>query len=410
MRVGTPGFDGARLRQAREARQVSGVALAAMLGVTRASISNYEKGWQSPSPEILTRLSQVLNLKPSFFTTPMPSEQGGSALFWRSLAAATASARRSGEVRLEWLLEIVGYLRRFVSLPTVNFPPSLVSSELTELPGEDIERIAEDARRYWGLGDGPISDVTLLAENNGAVIARCDLGSDALDAFSRWYWSSGVPFVFLGTGRSASARDRFNLAHELGHLLLHRYLPQKGIGRLERHKEVEAQAHRFAGAFLLPAGRFQDELFSLSLDAFLVLKADWNVSVGAMIQRVADLGIATDDQVRRLWINYNRRGWRRKEPLDDETPPEDPRVLRRAVEMLVNAGVRTRAQIAGSFSISTNDFEELVGLPHGYLEGQQPELYLLGSEASRRRTSAARSISPGQSASVIQFPGSRSQG
>ncbi len=300
MRIGTPGFVGERLRQAREAKQLTGMALAEILGVRRSSVSNYENGRQTPSPEVLARMAHVLNVKPSFLTSELPDFGDGSAVFWRATSGATALARRRGESRLDWLMEIVDYLREYVALPAVNYPPSVVSPEPTALAPEDIEQAARTARRFWGLGDGPISDVTLLLENNGTIVTRGELGSDTLDAFSRWMWDQNVPYIFIGTEKDSAARIRFSTAHELGHLLLHRYCPQKVVNQKSYHALMEKQAHRFAGAFLLPAERFREDLFSLSLDALLALKAQWNVSVGVMIQRVADLELATEEQVRRL--------------------------------------------------------------------------------------------------------------
>jgi Zn-dependent peptidase ImmA (M78 family)/transcriptional regulator with XRE-family HTH domain len=393
-RAGTPGFVGERLRQAREARMLMGVTLAELVGVTPSSISQYEKGKQTPSPDILVRIANVLNVRPALFTLPMPDAEAGSAIFWRSAASATVAQRRRAESRYDWLREVVSHLRLYLQFPRVNFPPAVVSPDPRLLQWDEIERLASSARQYWGLGDSPISDVTLMLENNGAIVASGELVAPSLDAFSQWLWESDTPYVYLGSDKQSAARWRFNVAHELGHLLLHRYVRRTGSERIEMHNLMEQQAHRFAGAFLLPAERFSEDLYAPTLDAMLALKAQVNVSVGVMIKRVADLSLASDEHVQRLWINYSRRKWRRREPLDGDVPVEEPRLLRRAVEMLVNANVQTKAQLRDRFGFGTIDFEDLVGLPRGYLESERLQLRLASDSTDDRSPASDRKVVP----------------
>lgn len=406
MSAGTPGFVGERLRQAREARMLTGISLAELVGVTSASITQYEKGKQSPGPDTLQRLAAVLNVEPALFTRPMPPEEAASAIFWRSAASATAAARRRARSRYEWLREIVEYLRTFMELPRVNFPAGVVSPDPSRLSFDEIERLAATARAFWGLGEGAISDVTLLLENNGGIVASGELAAHTLDAFSQWRWESGVPYLFFGTEKDSAARHRFNVAHELGHLLLHRYVPQVSIGRMEQHNLVEQQANRFAGAFLLPAERFQNSLYAPTLDAMLALKPQWNVSVALMIHRVSDLGMASEDHIKRLWINYNRRRWRTREPLDGQVPVERPRLLRRAVEMLLSSGIQNKGQIRSRFGLAAADIEDLVGLPRGYLADAPAEPKLLHFPTVPPPRPGPAGGTPG-SGRVIQFPADR---
>ncbi len=97
---------------------------------------------------------------------------------------------------------------------------------------------------------------------------------------------------------------------------------------------VESQAHRFAGAFLLPSTSFDEDFFAASLDALCTMKPKWKTSIGTMIMRGRQTNLLSEETARRLWIAYNRRGWRKVEPLDDQLPPEEPAVLRRSYELL----------------------------------------------------------------------------
>jgi len=405
MRPGTPGWVGARLREAREARGLNGTALADLLLVGSASITQYEQGKQTPSPETLARMSDVLNLPPTFFTTAIEPDRTGSAVFYRSMASATATARNRGERRLRWLQSIVAYLREFLAMPAVNFPVADARPDLEFYSDTELENFANTARQFWGLGTAPISDVMLLLENSGAIITRGALGAETLDAFSRWMWDDDTPYIYLGTEKASAARARFNLAHEIAHLLLHRGIPRSVLGRREMHKEMEDQAHRFASAFLMPAESFPAEVYAPTLEALRYLKPRWNVSIAAMIKRLFDLEIITDEQYRRLRIAYSKRQWNRVEPLDREVEPERPRLLRRCIELLVDRKVQSKAQIRARLPFGKRDIEELACLTPGYLDDALPDVKVLTLDPTRRRNQE-----PAHSeidARVIQFPARR---
>src|SRR6185437_9053940 len=104
----------------------------------------------------------------------------------------------------------------------------------------------------------------------------------------------------------------------------------------------EREADRFASAFLLPRKSFQAEIFTSRLDAFVMLKKRWNVSIQAMVYRCKQLELFDEDQVTNLYKQISARRWRTREPLDDPAvvPLEQPRLLKRALEMVVAAGVK----------------------------------------------------------------------
>jgi hypothetical protein len=114
---------------------------------------------------------------------------------------------------------------------------------------------------------------------------------------------------------------------------------------------------------------FSSELFSLSLDGFLALKARWKVSVGAMIMRARQLDLISDQSAQRLWKYRATRGWRRREPLDlpTETPVEEPRLLRRSIDLIISENVRSKNELLQSdLCLGAADVEMLASLPVGY--------------------------------------------
>ena len=302
MKPGTPGFVGAKLRAAREARALTLVSLADLLGVSKQAVSRYESGNASPSPEVMRRLTQVLNLPMHSFLAPPAARSSELPLFFRSMSSATKSARTRAERRYEWLQDIVAYLRKFVEFTPVNFPSLNFPSDPAAISDPDIEEAAVAARRFWNLGDGPISNVLWLLENNGAVVSRHALGADTLDAFSQWGDAGRTPYVILGAEKGSAARSRFDAAHELGHLVLHKRAPKLLLYRGETFSLVENQSNRFAGAFLLPESTFS-QAFRPDLDELLSQKSQWKASIALMIKRASHLRLVDPEKEKRLWIN-----------------------------------------------------------------------------------------------------------
>ena len=397
MKVGTPGFVGARLREAREARGMTAMSLAEILGVSRQAISQYEAGHQTPRPDVMEKLPELLNVKPRFFFRDTHPDSM-TPLFFRSLSAATKTARTRARHRQAWLHEVIRFVEGFVELPAVNIPTFDLPKDPTQLTAATIEDSARQVRRFWKLGDGAISDLILLLENNGVVVSRGELWSDHLDAFSRW--RDERPFIFLSSEKASAVRSRLDAAHELGHLILHRDLPAELIGRKEIFRLIEEQAFRFAGAFLLPAESFAADLRIPSLELMRAIKPTWKVSIKAMLVRAIELHLVPEQSA--LWRSFSRRGWTREEPLDRELVPEQPRLLRRAIELIVSSGVCSREELAARFDFSPKDIEELAALTPGFLGSKPPTVRLLEFPAYKHKAKATDQQAG--NGAVLHFP------
>ena len=395
MAGGTPGFSGQRLQEAREARGLSAVTMAEILGVTRQLIYEYESDEVAPPPDKLYIIAAKLGVPVGFFVQqPRPSAE--TTVFYRSLASATKPARSKAEARLRWLGDIVEYLAAFVEFPLADFP-DLPMSRRIPLPMSEIEEAAKATRRHWALGDGPISNVVWLLESKGAVGTRGIIETETIDAFSTWMGEPTRPCLFLGADKDSAARSRFDAAHELAHAVIHRRVRRSQLSGGAEHKAIEADANRFASAFLLPAASFPFDLRAPSLQAMVIAKARWVVSVGAMIHRLADLDAITEDEAARLWIARSRRHWAKHEPLDDELPPEQPRSLSSAIMLVINEGVRTKDQICSELVREPADIECLAGLPAGYFGNEPAPLRLVD-----RLSPVSRSA--GEPGEIVHFP------
>jgi Zn-dependent peptidase ImmA (M78 family) len=193
------------------------------------------------------------------------------------------------------------------------------------------------------------------------------VGAEKLDAFSQWSSRFKSPFVVLSRDKASACRQRYDALHELAHIVLHRSVKGKRLNDRASYKLIEKQADTLTGCLLLPEREFVEELYAPSLDGFLALKERWGASVGAMIMRCAALDLIDDDELRRMFINYNRRGWRRGEPLDGKIEKESPHLIRRSFEMLLEEKVQSVAQIRAALPFPVVDLEELTDLEPGTL-------------------------------------------
>ena len=336
----------------------------------------------------------ALNLPRQFFLAPsgLDDPQNKSQIFWRSRSTSTQQARKRAERRFNWIKEIVQYLLDFVELPALNLLHLHVPSDPQDISKRVVEDAAMKCRSAWNMGAAPIADLVLLMENNGLMVSRTDLMDDKLSSFSQI--DNIGAWIILGEDFGSAVRSRFSAAHELGHLVLHREISVK-----QNHKLQEEQAFHFASAFLLPEKSFMDELWAPTLDAFLSLKDRWKVAVAAMIMRCRQLGLLSQEQEQRMWINYGRRRWRHEEPLDDVIPIERPRLLKRCFDLVTREGIRTRQQILSDLRFAASDIEALCGLSSGYFDDDKydpPKVTPIPADRQRKG-------SGGGGGQVIQF-------
>ncbi len=359
MRVGTPGFVATRLTEAREARGLAQTALSELTGIKSQSISHYEQGRQSPSPDALVLLCEKLELPERYFLKPAP-HQGTRSLFFRSYRPTTRIARMKSERRLGWLKEIASYLRGHIDLPACSVPQFPVSP--TEPHNEEIESVAERCREQLHLGYGPLPRMVELLESLGCVVSIGATEDDDECACSQW--DEDVPYVMLARG--CSDRTRFDAAHELGHQIMHRGEEPEAADP-ETQRILQQQADHFARAFLLPSRAFSREVWAPTIDVLMSLRKQWICPITAMVARCGELGVFDEDHARRVLVNFARRGLKSGEAADQAMGNESPQLLARGIRLLIEEGVRDRHGLLTDLSLSAMDIEELAGLPANYL-------------------------------------------
>lgn len=397
------GFVGGRLKQAREARGMTGTELAKLLRVERQSVSNYENGKRSPSAHVKNEISKILNFPLEFFSDISEEVNSERPVFYRSMSAATKKARKRVEVENSWLTQLVDISNHYVELPIVRFPSFEVPSDPKRLSDSEIDNLAAKTRRFWDLKDGPISNSVWLLENNGAIVVRKSMYAKTLDGFSRWI--EGRPYVVLSSDKCSAARSRFDLAHELGHLILHRNTPEICLKDTATFKLIERQADRFSSAFQFPDTAFSREVKRTNLEFFRVLKKRWRLSIAMMLVRAKELNFIDEKRATALWKSYNRKGWRTNEPFDNEIPIEEPKLVRNSIEVILKNRAATREEILGFMNIYHEDAEACAGLPSNFLNPNAGEIRTF---RPRVKEDTGSYIS-GSRENIIRFPGSNSQ-
>lgn len=399
MRTGILGFQSARLKQLRASTGMTQAKLAELLSCSTSNISKWEKGDSFPESSSFKKICETFGVSEKWLLESPVRSGDARPGFFRTQVSTCRGAKDSAEARLEWLEEVSYKLQESLEFPDINIP-SYGGGDVRLIQDCEIEQLAEECRDRWGLGRGPISDVVHVLESFGVVVARSEIGYVKMDGVSRWSAVDDRPYVLLASDKAGPIRSRFDAAHELGHLVLHR-----GIGA-EQYKAnyhlLETQAHRFASAFLMPAESFSHEIKWPTLDAFLSLKSRWKVSIAAMIKRSQDLEISSHDVALRLWKARSARGWVKKEPLDDDFEFELPKLLKRSVMMLVEHKILSKDTLRDVLGAPVADLEELCCLPSGYFSAiEKDQVVDIRLRQKEQRKSA---FEGGKSSTVLQFP------
>lgn len=315
---------GEQLRLARLAHGYSLEEVGERVGATRQFIQQLETGARSASDDLVAALADELGVSPAFLTEPIASTVRPEQCHFRGHISRPASVTSQVLARGTLLDKFVAAVEEHLDLPEVSFP------DLPATSAEEIEQAAEEARRYWRLGTtGPIISMMRVVENAGAIVTYFGDLSERVDAFSM---DRRRPVIVRSSLKESLCRQRFDFAHECGHLIMHR-----GVQTGDR--TTEDQAHRFASAFLFPRGAVLREFprgRSINWRALFELKLRWKMSVRALVRRGYDLGLMSPAQYRTANIHLVKTGQARIETYDADgtLPIEQPELLPSAMVAL----------------------------------------------------------------------------
>jgi Zn-dependent peptidase ImmA (M78 family)/transcriptional regulator with XRE-family HTH domain len=355
-------FEPQRLTLARQRRAMTITDLARAVRVTPQTISAYERGKTEPATTTVLRLANVLGFPEQYFYDALDGVVPLDAASFRSLSRMSASKAKAALAGGTFCVAFSDWLDERFELPepdVCDLDPGLINPE----------GAAAYVRAQWGLGDAPISNVLHVLEAHGVRVFALAAECREVDAFSFWREESCTPFIVVGTHKTPE-RQVFDLAHELGHLVMHR------DHRAPRGRIEEREADAFASSFLMPkadvaavAPRFPN------LEDLIEAKTRWRVSVAALNYRLHHLGMISDWHYRSLCIEIAKLG-RDREP--NSIPREQSQVLTKALASLRSEGI-WRGDIARDLRLPPSEIESMLsGLVMSAMEG--------GREATEKRS------------------------
>ena len=359
------------LRVARHLRGLSAKELADAVGKTGSWISQLERGSKELTEEVARAFAAALRVPPAFLLQG-PLQSSAGVLHFRHKRRTPAAQKHRVHARALLVRMLVHELEHeFDGL----FRPRLPTIELPGQPGDPgrlqrIDKAAQRLRREWDMGDGPIPDLIRLVEVHGIWVVDLPPEDRTVDAFS--WWGDGHAFIALNpvplAGHVALAsegprnayRERFSVAHELGHILLHADLDEDCVGA----RDVEKEAHRFAASFLVPPAQWRAmSPGTTDWRDYRQLAGRWGVSTSVLLRRNYDMGVYGHPNYKSAMIRMSAEIGRKDEGR--HLPPrvhESPGRLRAHLQVLETQAGITIEDLAQRLAISEDDLWAIVAV------------------------------------------------
>ncbi len=337
---------------AREARGMTQAALAQHSGLSQPTISKIEHGLLDLGEEHIEAFSRALRYPPTFFFRSEHQYGPGTVCHHRKRQSMPIQKLRQIHATMNIMRMATADLLRGIEIDAQQRFPRMDPDDYGS-----VEEIAQLVLRTWQLPLGPIKNLMASIEAAGGLVVLCDFGTDKLDAISQRP-ANQPPFFFVSMAAPGD-RLRWNLAHELGHIIMHS----------APAPDQEQEANRFAAEFLMPAKEIRPELEGLNLPKLAELKRYWKVAMQALIMRARDLGVITDRQTRSFFTRFSQLGYRKTEPVT--IPREEPTLIRRVLDFHRAEHGYTDADLSRAARLSQEEFHAVYGA------GEPPRLRLV---------------------------------
>ncbi|WP_349606387.1 XRE family transcriptional regulator [Cupriavidus sp. DF5525] len=331
----------------RRMLDLSQAELAERAGIAQGTLSKIEQGLRPVTEDVLQRLAEALNCLPSFFSRK--DRLYGAPLSAHPLFRKKASVGRGPIEKLVADLNVrMGHIRTLLN--SVDLDAELPFPEYDVEEVGSAQDVAKRVRRAWYMPSGPVPDLTEYAERAGVIVVYCTMPDAGIDGVS--YRVAGLPpLVFLNEARPAD-RLRFSLAHEIGHLVMHRYPTGN----------MEDEADAFASELLMPAEDIGPHLTGLTLDRAMYMKPTWRVSMAALIVRATTLGRIDAGKAQWLWRQMSARGFRTQEPSAVDFPVERSSVMGALLRNLTDNLGYTDDDLEQTLDLHLDELAQMYGL------------------------------------------------
>lgn len=380
--MNTQKFNGKRLKEALTFREKKMTELAEETGISKQSLSLYANECNVPPYENVLKIARVLNFPEEYFMSEDLCTATTGNTYFRSQASAAKKSRNAQKIKLEYVSKMYEVLLNYMNVPELNLPdtddihiPDTVADADSNQAFEEIEKLAERVRDCWELGNGPIDNLQYALQSNGIIVTGFSDVESGIDAFSQQITIDGkvVYIIALSIGSKPIERLRFDMAHELGHIMMHTWGEDNEDISKDEFNAREKQANMFASALLLPQKAFSRMVsaYPTNIDYYLALKKKWKVSMQAMMYRTRQLGIITANQFQYMMRIMSKNGNRIHEP-DDKPGKIGDTIFQAALDMLFDGGYLTVKDLLKEFGrygifLSQKDIENLMYLREGTL-------------------------------------------
>ncbi|MGB7420913.1 MAG: ImmA/IrrE family metallo-endopeptidase [Comamonas sp.] len=337
------------LRVARQLRGLQQGDAAQRLGISQAMLSRVENRLSPFAGDLIDRAATVFGMPRTFFvqTDTVLGAPVSVHPMWRKKAAV--SAREMDQIVAELNVRLM-HMRRLLRAVEIEATYPIPSLPVDEF--ESVERIAALARAQWQMPAGPIHNLTRALEAAGIVVVHSDMAGSAVDGVT--FSAPGLPPLIVLNGNQPADRMRFTLAHELGHLVMHRTQPTQ---------QMEEQANEFASFFLMPTQDIRP-YYSRRIDLRLLaeLKPVWRVSMASLLMRARSLGLLAYNQERYLWQQFSMAKIRLGEPPELDFERERATALPDLIQAHIQQLGYSISDLAGMLHLQPDELSTLYGL------------------------------------------------
>lgn len=329
---------------ARELRGITQVELADKISMSHTSVSKMESGDINVSSEAIKDIARVTNFPLSFFGQEY--EVFPEPLTFRKREKVAQKLLLPIQAKINLIKFNIQHLLKELSIGNVYLPIHQVSE--TNTPAV----IAQKVRKAWKIDSPVINNIVQLVEDKGIAVACFDFATERVD--SRCITTENRFPVIIFNKTLLGDRQRFSLAYQLGHLIMHVYYT------IDWERDVTHEANLFASEFLMPEKEIRKDFDNgITLAQLAQLKKKWKVSMISLLYRADDLGYLSANQKRYLLQQFNDQNIRRREPKELDIPTEQPNLLRQWVSTLKKKKKLDTSGIAGELNLNIDDFIEL---------------------------------------------------
>lgn len=302
------------LRLARQKKGFTQKLACEKLAVPAAHLSRIENGVAEPDESLLNKAAKLYDVPRSFFDTTATVYGPAVSVHPMPRAKSSVTARDLDRVTAELNVRAM-QLRKFLDAVDLDVPRNIPKLDVDSYGSP--ETVASVLRAHWKIPAGPIRNLTRLMEAAGCIISTSSFGGASVSGMT--FQVPGLPPLILINDDHPADRMRFTLAHELGHIVMHRFPSET----------MEREADRFASAFLAPKRDLENSIAGrrVTLEMLASLKPEWKMSMQAILFSARSNRFVSENQFRYLMSQISARNWRTHEPPELDFPRETPSIL-----------------------------------------------------------------------------------